>query len=74
MGLVFMSLVKSKKKYKNGKLEGEYFYYYSNGKLWIKNNYKEGMLHGEREVYFDNGRLEKKERYEKGFNLSRSFH
>ena len=32
-----MRMVKSKKKiYKAGKLEGEYLYYYSNGKLWIK--------------------------------------
>ena len=34
-----------------GKLEGEYFYYYSSGKLWIKNNYKNGLLHGEEKFF-----------------------
>ena len=66
--------IKEKRNYKDGKLEGQYLYFYNNGKLWIKNHYKKGLLHGDREVYFKDGKLEKKEKYKNGFNLTKSLH
>ena len=69
-----LDFVKEKRLYLNGKLEGEYYYYYSSGKLWIKNNYKKGLLHGERKVYYESGKLEKKEDFKNGFNLSGTYH
>ena len=55
-----MGSLKKKRLYTKGKLEGEYFYYYSSGKLWIKNNYKNGLLHGERKVFLKMENLKKK--------------
>ena len=48
-------------KVKDGKKDGEWFYYLENGQLHLKNTYKDGKLHGERLKYYDNGKLYRKE-------------
>ena len=53
-------------KVKDGKKDGEWFYYLENGQLHLKNTYKDGKLHGERLKYYDNGKLYRKGNYKDG--------
>ena len=50
----------------NGKKEGEWFFFTTNGKLWEKGIYKNGVLEGEWVSYHDNGGLYKKGTYKNG--------
>ena len=43
--------------YKNGKKEGAWVYYYSNGQVSYKGNYKNGEREGEWDYYENNGQL-----------------
>jgi antitoxin component YwqK of YwqJK toxin-antitoxin module len=38
--------------YKNGKLDGDYSQFYSNGTLWLKTNYKDNKLDGEHTLFY----------------------
>ena len=53
-------------KVKDGKKDGEWFYYLENGQLHLKNTYKEGKKDGERLKYYDNGKLYRKGNYKDG--------
>ena len=57
---------KDKGSIKNGKKEGEWVYYYSNGQLDFKGNYKNGKEEGEWISYFSNGQLRYKGNYKNG--------
>jgi len=54
------------KRYKNGLLEGEQFYYYGSGALKTKIIYHEGLLDGEVVLYFPDGGLKRQLHYVKG--------
>ena len=51
---------------KNGKKEGAWISYYSNGQLESKGNYKNGEFEGEWIRYHENGDLSLKSNYENG--------
>ena len=53
-------------KVKDGKKNGEWFYYLENGQLHLKNTYKDGKKDGERLKYYDNGKLYRKGNYKDG--------
>ena len=53
-------------KFKNGKREGEWLWYFENGQLNIKNNYKDNKLEGEWLWYFENGQLKYKSNFKDG--------
>ena len=50
----------------NGKKEGEWFFFTTNGKLWEKGIYKNGVLEGEWVSYHDNGGVYKRGTYRNG--------
>ena len=52
--------------FKNGKEEGDWVSYYSNGQLWYKGNYKNGKKEGDWVWYHDNGQLDYKGNYKNG--------
>ena len=52
--------------FKNGKLEGAFFYYHKNGQLFRKGNYKNGKRDGEWVAYYRNGQLMSKGNYKNG--------
>ncbi len=43
--------------YKNGKLHGEWDYWYNSGKLWSNATFNEGVKNGKSSVYYENGRV-----------------
>ena len=51
---------------KNGKKEGEWVHYYSNGQLDFKGNYKNGKQEGAWILYWNNGQLYSKGNYKNG--------
>lgn len=55
---------KSQGTYKNGKREGKWQVWYSNGQLWSECDFKNGLKHGNSAVYFRNGAKRYEGRYE----------
>ena len=53
-------------KFKNGKRDGEWFYYHENGQLKTKGNLKDGKQDGLWEQYYGNGQLKFKGIYKDG--------
>ncbi len=51
---------------RNGKQEGEWVTYYSDGQLEKKGTYKDGKREGPWVRYYDSGQLEEKETYKDG--------
>ena len=51
---------------KNGKKEGTWLTYYSNGNLYLNDKYKNGKLDGICENYWENGNLQMKIEYKNG--------
>ena len=50
----------------NGKQDGQWEFYHSNGQLWYKGNYINGNRDGQWESYHSNGQLKYKGNYIKG--------
>jgi len=53
-------------KYKDGKKDGEWLFYYDNGQLKYKSNWKDGKPEGEYLTYHENGQLKFKRNYKDG--------
>ena len=53
-------VIKNKKNYKNGKLEGESLWHHKNGQLESKGNYKDDEKEGEWLHFRSNGKLWRK--------------
>lgn len=49
---------------KSGKREGQWEYWFKDGKLWSTCEYKEGLKHGQSQVYYANGQLRYEGNYE----------
>ena len=56
----------SKAFFKNGKIEGERFYFFENGKIQSKGSYENGKKEGVDYRYFENGKIQSKGYYKKG--------
>ena len=56
-------------KIKNGKREGTWNEYHSNGQLWSKGKYKDGEQEGLWEFYNENGKLVKKRNFKDGVEV-----
>ena len=54
--------------FKNGKRDGEWFWYYSTGQLMQKRNWKNEKKEGEWVLYYDDGQLRQKGNYENGMS------
>lgn len=52
--------------FKNGKINGSYISYDSNGKKMSEANYKEGKIEGKQTSYFQNGKIEEETFYKNG--------
>ena len=53
-------------KFKKGKKEGEWIFYYKTGQLQFKKNFKNGLLDGPYEFYYENGQLDLKGSFKDG--------
>ena len=54
--------------YKNGKLDGSYVSYYSNGQLQLKGDFKNGKKDGSWVSYYNDGRVSSKGNLKNGYN------
>jgi antitoxin component YwqK of YwqJK toxin-antitoxin module len=59
--------------YKDGKLDGLWKSYWSNGELYYSCYFKDGKLDGLFESFYDNGQLEYKECYKNGEKVDMSY-
>jgi hypothetical protein len=55
--------VKVKGIYKNNKRDGDWSFFYDNGKLWSWGEYNEGLRNGGSSVYYENGVLKMEGKY-----------
>ena len=53
--------------FKEGELDGEQKYFYSNGSLKSLLNYEGGVLHGKTTFFYPNGQKKREQTFEKGF-------
>ena len=53
-------------KIKNGKKEGPWVTYWTNGRVWVKGDYKNGEREGPWVFYYDNGQLHMKGDFKNG--------
>jgi antitoxin component YwqK of YwqJK toxin-antitoxin module len=58
--------LKYKGNFKDGKRDGEWIYYYDDGKVWSEGGFLNDKRHGVTKVYFPNGQLRYRGGYDKG--------
>ncbi|MFA6709196.1 MAG: toxin-antitoxin system YwqK family antitoxin [Fusobacterium sp.] len=59
---------KNREFYKNGKPDGKWIYFYSNGNIKSIENWKDGKLHGKYILYSSNGEKYLETKYKKGLD------